>query len=151
MPRLRLITFGCSHFCEKARWALDWHGIAYEEVAWAPGPHLILAKRYGAKGTTVPILLTGNTVIQGSSAIIDWAERHTANPSRSLNLPEAIGIERRADNVIGVHVRRLRFAETLPRLARLIKPALFQNTSRLQRIIGKAMWSGSRRAMMRLL
>ena len=28
----QLITFAASHFCEKARWALDWHGIAYEEV-----------------------------------------------------------------------------------------------------------------------
>ena len=28
----RLITFAASHFCEKARWALDWFGIAYEET-----------------------------------------------------------------------------------------------------------------------
>jgi glutathione S-transferase-like protein len=32
-----LITFGISHFCEKARWALDWHGIPYEEIGWPPG------------------------------------------------------------------------------------------------------------------
>jgi len=32
--RPRLVTFGISHFCEKARWALDWHGIAYDEVSW---------------------------------------------------------------------------------------------------------------------
>src|SRR6187397_1237510 len=51
------ITFGFSHFCEKARWALDWHGIAYQEIGWPPGVHRILAKRCGAKGTTLPILL----------------------------------------------------------------------------------------------
>ena len=33
----RLITFAASHFCEKARWALDWHGIAYDEIGWPPG------------------------------------------------------------------------------------------------------------------
>jgi hypothetical protein len=29
MPQARpkLIVFGLSHFCEKARWVLDWHGI----------------------------------------------------------------------------------------------------------------------------
>ena len=32
--RPQLITFAAFHFCEKARWALDWHGISYEEVGW---------------------------------------------------------------------------------------------------------------------
>jgi hypothetical protein len=41
------------------------HGIAYEEASWPPGLHRILAKRYGAKGTTLPIVLDGDTVIQG--------------------------------------------------------------------------------------
>ena len=50
------------------------HGIAYEEIGWPPGLHRILAKRCGAKHTTVPILLDGQDVIQGSGAIIDWAE-----------------------------------------------------------------------------
>ena len=27
--RPRLVTFGISHFCEKARWALDWHGCTF--------------------------------------------------------------------------------------------------------------------------
>ena len=61
----RLITFGISHFCEKARWALDWHAIDYKEIGWPPGLHRILAKRCGAQGTTLPILLDGDTVIQG--------------------------------------------------------------------------------------
>lgn len=49
----KLITFGRSHFCEKARWALDWHGIAYDEIGWPPGLHIILAKRCGAKAATL--------------------------------------------------------------------------------------------------
>ena len=32
----RLVTFGISHYCEKARWALDWHGIAYEKINCVP-------------------------------------------------------------------------------------------------------------------
>ena len=78
----RLITFGISHFCEKARWALDWHGIPYSEIGWPPGLHIVLAKRCGAKGTTLPILLDGEIVIQGSGAIIDWAESKAQDCSK---------------------------------------------------------------------
>jgi hypothetical protein len=47
--RPKLIVFGISHFCEKARWALDWHGITYSEISWGPGLHRVLLKRYGAR------------------------------------------------------------------------------------------------------
>jgi glutathione S-transferase len=153
--RPRLITFGISHFCEKARWALDWHGIAYSEIGWPPGLHQVLAKRCGAKGTTLPILLDGETVIQGSGAIIDWAEGKAQDHARSLspsgNLVEAREIERRTDEVIGVHVRRLAFAEMLPSYPHFVKPALFYRTSGWHRLVGNIMWPVSRRIMLRTL
>lgn len=148
--RPRFVTFGISHYCEKARWALDWHGIAYEEINWAPGVHLFLAKSCGAKQTCLPILLDGETVIQGSSAIIDWADRQTQNPARRLTLSDAREIERRADSVIGVQVRRLVYAELLPRFPELAKPALFGKASGSHRLIGNVMWPLSRRIMMRM-
>lgn len=148
--RPRLITFGISHFCEKARWALDWHGVAYEEASWPPGLHRILAKRYGAKGTTLPIVLDGETVIQGSGAIIDWADEQAQDHARRLTLADSLEIEQRADRIIGVHVRRLGYAETLPRFPHLVKPALFRNASSSHRLIGNLMWPLSRRAMMRM-
>ena len=148
--RPRLITFGISHFCEKARWALDWHGIAYDEVSWPPGVHGILAKRCGAKGTTLPIVLDGETAIQGSAAIIDWADQQAQDHARRLTLADSLEIEQRADRVIGVHVRRLEYAETLPRSPHLVKPALFRNASNSHRLIGNPMWPLSRRIMMRM-
>jgi len=148
--RPRLITFGISHFCEKARWALDWHGIAYEEVSWPPGLHGILAKHCGAKGTTLPMVLDGETVIQGSGAIIDWADQQAQDHARRLTLANSLEIEQRADGIIGVHVRRLGYAETLPRLPHLVKPALFRNASRSHRLIGNLMWPLSRRVIMRM-
>lgn len=42
---IRFMTFGISPYCEKARWALDWHRIPYREIGWPPGLHQILAKR----------------------------------------------------------------------------------------------------------
>jgi hypothetical protein len=112
MPQARpkLIVFGLSHFCE--------HGITYSEISWAPGLHRVLLKRHGAKGSALPVLLDGETIVQGSGAIIDWAESKAQDPTRSLkpqtgNLAEAQEIERRADEVIGIHVRRLAYAELL--------------------------------------
>ncbi len=148
--RPKLVTFGISHFCEKARWALDWHGITYDEISWPPGVHLVLTKRCGAKCTTVPIVLDGERVIQGSGAIIDWADQTTRDRARTLTLADALEIEQRADNVIGVHVRRLAYAETLPRSPHVVKPALFSNTSSSHRLIGNMMWPVTRRSMMRM-
>ena len=150
----RLITFGISHFCEKARWALDWHHIPYEEIGWPPGWHLVLAKRCGARASTLPIVLDGKSVIQGSGAIIDWAERKAKEPRRSLvprgNPAEGEEIERRADEFIGTHVRRLAYAVTLPSCPYLVKPALFLRTSVSNRLIGNVMWPVTRRLMMRV-
>lgn len=148
--RLELVTFGISHFCEKARWALDWYGIDYEEISWPPGLHQVFAKRCGAKGTTLPIVLDGDTVVQGSSLIIDWADQRTHGRSRRLTAANALEIEQRADDVIGIHVRRLAYAEMLPRFPHLAKPALFSNTSPSHRLLGNMMWPVSRQVMMRM-
>jgi len=152
--RPKLVTFAASHFCEKARWALDWHGIGYEEVGWPPGLHQILAKSCGAKHTTVPLVFDGQDVIQGSGAIIDWADKSDKDRTRSLTPPadrgEAKEIERRADEVIGVHVRRLAFAELLPNYSHVVKPALFYRASGWRRVVGNLMWPVSWRVMMRI-
>ena len=152
--RPKLIVFDLSHFCEKARWALDWHGIAYSEISWAPGLHRVLLKRYGANGSTLPVLSHEETIVQGSSAIIDWAESRAQDPTRTLNpepkdLAEAQDIERRADEVIGVHVRRLAYAELLPNYPHVAKRALFPPTSGWHGRIGGMMWPATRRIMMR--
>jgi glutathione S-transferase len=113
--RPQLITFAASHFCEKARWALDWHGISYDEVGWPPGLHRILAKRRGLKEAKVPILFDGEDVVQGTVAIVDWADRKGQNQDRTLTpkdgRSEVSEIENRAGDLIGVHVRRLAFAD----------------------------------------
>ena len=64
---IRFITFGISPYCEKARWALDWHRIPYREIGWPPGLHQILAKRCGAKSSALPILLEGTQSFRGAA------------------------------------------------------------------------------------
>lgn len=70
---MRLYTFQISHFSEKARWALDLAGIPYEERRLLPGAHLFVTRRLGKK-TSVPVLVDGETIVQGSSAILDRLE-----------------------------------------------------------------------------
>jgi hypothetical protein len=69
--------------------------------------------------SSLPVVLDGDLVVEGSGAIIDWAESKAQDRTRSLNpqtgdLAETREIERRADEVVGFHVRRLAYAETLP-------------------------------------
>jgi glutathione S-transferase len=153
MGETKLITFGISHYCEKARWALDWHGIPYVEIRWPPGVHKKLARRCGAKATTLPILIDDGEAIQDSRAILDWAEARSNSAGRSLippreNRAEAEEIERRANAIIGMHVRRLIYAETLPKHSHLVKASLLGSTSGWQRIAGEAIWQATWRAMM---
>lgn len=147
----RLFTFGLSHYCEKARWALDWHGIPFQEVGWPPGLHMSLARRLGARRSSLPILLADGTLVQGSGDIVDWAEQQATNSDRSLaptGDPETNSdIEQRADRVLGVHVRRLFYSEVLPHQAHLAKPWLLLNTSPTHRLIGNLTWPVVRKRM----
>jgi glutathione S-transferase len=142
--RPRLATFATSHFCEKARWALDWHGIEFDEVTWPPGLHRVLAARAGAKATSLPLLISAGEVVEGSSAIIDWAERNALASGRSLApeawSDEAAAIEQRADKVIGIHVRRLAYAALLPRHADVVRRAMFQSAAGWHRVAGNFSW-----------
>ena len=56
MSQHRLITIAISHYCEKARWALDRAGITYVESAHVPLAHLVFTKAAG--GSSTPILVT---------------------------------------------------------------------------------------------
>jgi glutathione S-transferase len=109
MP-LRLYTFSISHFAEKARWALDYKGIVYEEARLMPGMHIPIVRRLAPR-TTVPVLVDRGRVIQGSSAIIDWADTHS--PGRSLTPSDAferervLELERWLDVELGDPLRRV--------------------------------------------
>ena len=49
-------VFNISHYCEKARWALDHFGIEHEARHVMPGAHRLIAKKLGAKRGSVPFL-----------------------------------------------------------------------------------------------
>lgn len=68
---LRLVTFPISHFCEKARWALEYCAVAFVEEAVGPGFH---SSR--TKGHTVPtLILLDGKMLHESSEIAAFASR----------------------------------------------------------------------------
>jgi glutathione S-transferase len=76
-----LITIPISHFCEKARWALDRAGIAYDEHPHVQVVHRFAARRAGG-GSTVPVLVVDEGVLSESAEIIDYADSRAAADRR---------------------------------------------------------------------
>lgn len=81
-PDCTLITIPISHFCEKARWALERAGVAYEERAHMQVLHWAAVKRAGAAGKTVPVLVCGDTVLSESADILAFADSHAPTAKR---------------------------------------------------------------------
>ncbi len=110
---LRLLTIPISHYCEKARWALDRAGLSYREERHVQGVHRIAARRAGG-GATVPVLVTPEGVIGESAAIVEWADARLA-PEERLLAPEGPEREReralcrRLDERLGPSGRRLMY------------------------------------------
>ena len=54
VPRRRefLSTLSPSHYCGRARWALDHCGIEYDEERLAPGAHILRVRGLSGRPTT---------------------------------------------------------------------------------------------------
>lgn len=113
---IELYGFTISHFVEKARWALDFKGVPYRWIALLPGPHLRQVKRIAPR-STVPVLRDGDTVVQGSSEILDYlGERYPERPltpTSKEEREEARELETRFDRVIGKATRRIFYSHAL--------------------------------------
>ncbi|MEZ4428637.1 MAG: glutathione S-transferase, partial [Nannocystaceae bacterium] len=113
----RLITIAFSHFCDKARWALEHAGVPYTEDVHMPMLHWWATLRAGA-GRTVPALVTADGVIADSSEIVAWAHAR-AQPGRGLYpedpaaRSEAEALEDRFDEKLGPATRRWAYGQLL--------------------------------------
>lgn len=68
-----LVTIPISHYCEKARWALDRAGIAYVEQAHVQAIHRFATRRAGG-GLTAPVLRCAEGAIADSTDILAWVD-----------------------------------------------------------------------------
>jgi glutathione S-transferase len=114
---LRLVTIPISHYCEKARWALERAGIAYSEERHVQGIHRIAARRAGG-GDTVPVLVTPERVLGESEAILIWVDErtppeHRLFPAEPGERAEVEQLCRRLDERLGPTGRRLMYTHML--------------------------------------
>ena len=110
-----LITIPLSHYCEKARWALDRAGLPYREEAHAPLLHLVATKRH--RGGSVPVLLHGGDRFTDSTDILVHADAacggdllYPRDPALRREVEE---LEDRFDAELGTQVRRWAYAHLL--------------------------------------
>jgi glutathione S-transferase len=101
----RLITIGPSHYCEKARWALDHAGIAFVEDAHLPLAHRFYTRRLGRQ---VPILVHDGVVYSDSTKILRFAHARASEPLYDKE-GLALALERKLGDTLGPLARRLAY------------------------------------------
>jgi glutathione S-transferase len=113
---LRLITIPISHYCEKARWALQRAGIPFREERHVQLVHSFAARHAGG-GATVPVLVTPDGVLGDSALILDWVDERTPAEHRlfgpGAERDEALALCARFDAELGPRGRRLIYVHML--------------------------------------
>lgn len=104
----RLIAFAVSHYCEKARWALERLSIPFIEEPHVPGFHWLFTRPTGGK--SVPVLLTEAGTFTDSTDILHYLDTlaptsHRLYPADAELRREVETLEDLFDTVLGVSVR----------------------------------------------
>lgn len=120
---LRLITIPISHYCDKARWALDRAGLAYDEEAHLQLLHYVATYRAGG-GRTVPVLVHPGGVLRESRDILRWTDE--TRPSREPLYPAASrrdieSLEKQLDDELGPSGRLYMYWHMLPKMDVILK------------------------------
>jgi glutathione S-transferase len=112
---ITLYQFQFSHFCEKARWALDYKGLAHERKNLLPGLHKRAARKL-APGSGLPILVDDGFVVQDSTSIITFLDEKPDRPLHpaTLRKPKTLWRGRFLDDEIGVRLRLWFYYHALP-------------------------------------
>jgi glutathione S-transferase len=149
-----LYQFPISHYCEKARWALEVRGVPFRAQNLLPGLHLRKVRPLG--GRTLPVYVDGVTVLTDSTAIVLHAEKIGRGaplfPEDAADRERALEHEAYFDDAVGPSVRLFAYGHLTdaPSLlaqvffagyplpvrvvGRLAAPKLAQNIRRLYRI-----------------
>jgi len=105
-----LITIPISHYCEKARWALDRAGVSYRERAHLQVLHWIPVARAGGR-KTAPVLVWGDRVFADSAEIVEEASARAPSgrglfPDDPAAAAEVRGLQADFDARLGPEGRR---------------------------------------------
>ena len=110
-----LITIPLSHYCEKARWALDRVALPYREEPHAPLLHRLATKR--SERGTVPVLVHGGNRFSDSTEILKHVDTVRGGdllyPIDAELRREVEELEERFDKELGPHTRRWAYGQAL--------------------------------------
>jgi glutathione S-transferase len=111
-----LITIPLSHYCEKARWGLDWVHLSYREEPHAPLLSRLATKR--SERGTVPVLVHGNRRCIDSTDILKFADE-VRGGDLLYPLDRKLRVEVEAlvtwfDRELGPHSRRWGYGMLMP-------------------------------------
>jgi glutathione S-transferase len=111
-----LITIPLSHYCEKARWALDRVALPFREEPHAPLLHRIATKRND--GGSVPVLVHASGRFIDSTDILVHADAvcggNLLYPRDAELRREVDALEEQFDTQLGPHTRRWAYEHLLP-------------------------------------
>jgi glutathione S-transferase len=110
-----LITIPLSHYCEKARWALDRVALLYREEPHAPLLHRLATKR-NERGT-VPVLVHAGLRFSDSTDILKHVDTVCGGdllyPSDGQLRHDVDELEDQFDKQLGPHTRRWAYGQAL--------------------------------------
>ena len=113
---LMLYQFPVSHYCEIARWGLDYKQQAYQKKNLLPGLHVKRTRKLTGE-SSVPILVHDGRAIRNSSDILSHLDSAYPHPPLLPQDPElqqqALQWETLANEQIGPHIRRIIYHELL--------------------------------------
>lgn len=139
----RLITIPPSHYCEKARWALDWHEVPYVQQCHPPMLHYRATRKAGG-GRTAPVVVTDMGVFADSTDILQFLDvRDSAGrrlyPGDADRRREVEEMEDLFDEKLGPHTRRVAYHHLLPH-KQLVLDAVLHKASGVDRALFRGLF-----------
>lgn len=146
---MKLIAIPFSHYCEKARWALEHFNVAYEQASYLPMLHMPgvmwqTRMRLGQSEKTstpmsTPIVVTDEgEVIHDSAKIVRWASEKYADERTTLypagDRAEIEAVEDELGQQVGPHARRYAYFAVLGAPPGVLSRMVRDNAPTLQRM-----------------
>jgi glutathione S-transferase len=112
----RLITIPQSHYCEKARWALDRVGLPYVEEAHITFFHAVASWRAGGRRSTPVLVHAGRTYPDSTDILLHLDQLFPGSlyPHAPSARAECLAVEHELDERFGPHTRRWAYHSLLP-------------------------------------
>jgi len=150
---ITLYQFPISHYCEKARWALDYKNIPYKVKNLLPGPHVKQVMSM-AKRSEVPVLQHEGNIIQHSDKIIDYLDKSfpdkALTPGEEENRIKALEWEDFVNKEVGMNLRTF-FYHTLLDHPELLIPIFTYKGPWYGKILMKLIFPTLRLKMIKLM